>query len=229
MDAEYWQKAWQDDRIGFHQDTINKRLTRFWPELALPRDVPVFVPLCGKSTDMLWLHQQGHPILGVELSEKAVQAFFADNNLAYSRSSEDGYQRYTGIDAAAGIELWAGDFFALQPEHTEHCRAFYDRASLIAMNPDMRVGYASQLSRIVRPASQGLLLCIAYDESRMNGPPFSVSDNNVQDLFARNFAIKELAHYSGPERLGNLAKRGLETLDERVYLLDRTPRVLSHA
>lgn len=223
MEAEFWQKRWSEDRIGFHQEDVNKCLQRYWSALELPNSASVFVPLCGKSNDMLWLHQQGHRVFGVELSAKAVEAFFVENSLTYSRRQQDGFDIFTGEGAAQGIELWAGDFFTLTPAHLADCSAVYDRASLIAMNSDMRAAYATHLGQILKPSSKGLLLVISYDEARMTGPPFSVSDATVQTLLGNSFTIDELAHYSGPERLGNLAKRGLETLDERVYLLKRNP------
>lgn len=219
MEAAYWQNAWGENRIGFHQQKINKRLQQHWQDLNLPEKCSVFVPLCGKSQDMLWLHALGHPIVGVELSSKAIQEFFTENDLPYAHSKERHFEVFKGVDKADGITLLAGDFFKLAPAQLEHCRAFYDRASLIAMPPAMRADYATHMGRLMHSDARGLLLAIAYDQSRMKGPPFSVSDDNVHELLSLAFDISELACFSGPERLGNLAKRGLETLEERVYLL----------
>ena len=230
MEAKFWHQIWNEGKIGFHQSEINKRLIKFWPMVAgksagsesiAAAQSCVFVPLCGKSQDIYWLHQQGHQILGIDLSEKAVQAFFDDNQLACKRDEIDGFVRFTGTGDADGITLLAGDFFALQPSTTAHCSAFYDRAALVAMPEAMRAHYAEHLVTLVPTESHGLLLAIAYDQARMQGPPFSVSDENLRVLLRDGFDIHELAHFSGPERVGNLAKRGLETLDERVYLLSR--------
>ena len=221
MDAKYWQKAWSEDRTGFHQKNVNKRLIRYWPELRLAQGVTVFVPLCGKSSDMLWLHQNGYQVLGCELSDKAVRAFYDENQLDYIESKTAEFHRFTGVGKAAGLDVWAGDYFDLKSSDTAACCAFYDRASLIAMKPSMRADYARQLINLTRPDAQGLLLTIAYDESRMNGPPFSVPDADVHLLLGSNCTIEVAEHYSGSDRLGNLAKRGLETLEERVYLLKR--------
>ena len=179
------------------------------------------MPLCGKSLDMLWLHAQGFEVLGIELSVDAVKAFFSDNALTFEQTREGEFECFSGTGAANGLTLLAGDFFALTPEHTAKCCTFYDRASLIAMNPAMRADYAQHLVTLMPEASQGLLIAISYDQSAMQGPPFSVSDENVRHLLGDGFEITELAHYGGPERVGNLRDRGLETLDERVYLLMR--------
>ena len=102
--------------------------------------------------------------------------------------------------------------------------AVYDRASLIAMPPELRSDYARQLADLLPLGTRGLVIAIEYDPSRMDGPPFSVPDAEVRELLGANFELEALAHHSGPERLGNLAGRGLDTLDERVYGVTRTPR-----
>lgn len=221
MQAEYWHQKWADNKIGFHQERANKRLEHHWPELALDGDETVFVPLCGKSLDMLWLHRQGHSVLGVELSEKAAASFFSDNALPFEQRETDEFLVFSGTDEASGINILVGDFFALTPDHLAHCKALYDRASLIAMHQDMRSQYANHLAHTLSSDTRGLLLAISYDEGRMQGPPFSVPAENVRELLGSHFNIVELAHYGGPERLGNLADKGLETLDERVYVLTR--------
>jgi len=229
MEATYWQTAWNEDRIGFHQQNINKRLQQHWQDLRAPENCGVFVPLCGKTQDMLWLHAQGHSIIGVELSSKAIKDFFTENALPYQCSDDENFQVFTGTGPANGITLLAGDFFKLTPAILENCRAFYDRASLIAMPPAMRADYAAHMSTLLHRDARGLLLAITYDQSRMNGPPFSVPDDNVRELLGESFTISELAYFSGPERLGNLAKRGLETLEERVYLLSSHNESNNHA
>ncbi len=55
--------------------------SRFWSCLELTQGSRVFVPLCGKSQDMLWLAQQGHEVIGVELSPVAVAGLFRENGL----------------------------------------------------------------------------------------------------------------------------------------------------
>jgi thiopurine S-methyltransferase len=105
MEAEYWQSKWIENKIGFHQSEINKRLISYWPDIAA-NAVPgkVFVPLCGKSKDMLWLHQQGHSVVGVELSALAAEAFFTENNLSSQRDQIDGFEVFSGRGAAGNAD-----------------------------------------------------------------------------------------------------------------------------
>lgn len=222
MDTTFWNSRWSEGKIGFHQSEINKRLIYYWPQVVSD-DPPqqVFVPLCGKSLDMLWLHGQGHRVLGVELSARAADAFFTENNLCAKRESVGEFEVFTGTGPAAGLTLLVGDFFAMTAEQVSECRLFYDRASLIALPPAMRVDYARHLATLMPERSRGLLLSIAYNEAKMKGPPFSVPDTEVCELLQENFSLTQLAHFEGPRYVGNLAERGLETLEERVHLLIR--------
>ena len=46
------------------------------------------------------------------------------------------------------IRILLGDFFALEPRHLADIAGVYDRASLIALPPAMREGYALSLIHI---------------------------------------------------------------------------------
>src|SRR5690606_18756278 len=81
MEPDYWLHRWDEGRTGFHRDDVMPLLQRHWPALELPADAAVLVPLAGKTLDMHWLAARGHPVLGAELSERAVQAFFAEAGL----------------------------------------------------------------------------------------------------------------------------------------------------
>ena len=223
MDASYWHEKWAEDRIGFHQDRPNRRLVEHWPALDLAPGTPVFVPLAGKSLDMLWLHERGHPVLGVELSEKAVRAFFDENALAHECRPDGPFERFSGTGDATGIELLVGDFFALTADDLAGVGALYDRASLIAMDDGFRARYAAHLGAIVPSGTHGLLLAIDYDQTRMDGPPFAVPDAVARELLEPAFDVDELAHHRGHPRAGNLDGRGLDVLEERVYRLHRRP------
>jgi len=224
MEASYWHRAWDEDRTGFHQDRINKRLTELWPTLGIDPSATVFVPLCGKSSDMLWLRERGHPILGVELSEKAVAAFFEENALPHERTPTAQGVAYRATDDGPSLRLIAGDYFALSPAELAEVGALYDRASLVAMNDALRQRYAEQLGRLMPGGAAGMLLVIDYDTERMRGPPFAVPAATVHALLGEAFELDELQRYEGPERLGNLANRGLETLTEHVFALERRAR-----
>ena len=114
MTPEFWHQRWQRGEIGWHSDAVNRHLTEYWPRLGVPAGACVLVPLCGKSLDMLWLAGEGYVVVGVELSEQAVAAFFDENglNAAVTDLAPHPFRRWS-VDE---ITLLVGDFFDLSTE-----------------------------------------------------------------------------------------------------------------
>lgn len=217
MKADFWHQRWQRREIGWHAESFNRHLTEHWPRLRAPAGGRVLVPLCGKSLDMLWLAGEGHRVLGVELSEIAAAAFFGENGLTPSVEEVPPFRRYRVDD----LEVLAGDFFELTPALAEGVTAVYDRAALIALPPEMRPAYAARLSALLTPRVPSLLITLDYDQSRMQGPPFAVSADEVQALFAPAFDIESVADVDILEESPRFAERGLDRLREHVYRLRR--------
>ncbi len=211
MQPQHWLDRWEEGRIGFHQPQVNTHLTRFWPELA-PKG-PVFVPLCGKSLDMLWLRAQGHPVLGVELAPRAVEAFFSENRLQPEITEHGPFQRW----ACDGLVLLQGDFFDLQPQDLADVTAVYDRASLIALPPDMRRDYARHMQRILPPGAVTLLITMEYPAGEMQGPPFSVGEDEVRRLYQGAAKVEQLTDFDALAANPDLRQRGLSRMREQVY------------
>jgi thiopurine S-methyltransferase len=183
--------------------------------LGLARDACVLVPLCGKSLDMVWLAGEGHRVIGVEISPIAVEAFFRENALCPERTERPGF----GVWRQDAIELWQGDFFDLAPEDLAQVDAIYDRASLIAMPTDMREPYAAHLMRVVPSDTPILLVTLEYDQSEMAGPPFSVSESEVEALYRERYHVDRLHLHDALEKAPNFRRKGLTALTEKVYLL----------
>src|SRR3990167_7541551 len=116
---------------------------------------------------------------GVELAQKAVEDFVAEQGLTAEISEEGAFKVYR----AGAVELWCGDFFALTAEQLGDCQAFYDRAALIALPADLRVRYVTHLQAILPAGCRGLLITLDYQQSQMDGPPFAVTDAEVHELF----------------------------------------------
>lgn len=216
MDANFWLQRWQDNLTGFHQQEINPRLDAFWPQLQLTPGDQVFVPLCGKSLDMLWLREQ-YAVLGVELSPVAIEAFFSENGL----KPEHSRQGLFSVCETDRLTLLCGDFFDLQPEQLRRVRAVYDRASLIALPEDMRVRFVHHLTELLPPAVPMLLVTLDYDQAQMDGPPFSLEEQEVRDLFASRWSIQRLYEEDILAKEPRFRERGLSRMVEKVYLLNK--------
>lgn len=215
MKKDFWLERWERKETGFHQSEINPYLRQYWQELHFARDSEVFVPLCGKSSDMLWLRQQGHPVLGVELSAIAAQAFFEENGYTPHRIASGKFDRYE----ADSICILCGDFFDLREDDLAKVGAVYDRASLVALPPDMRERYVRHLASILTPGTQILLIAFDYPQQEMPGPPFAVSTDEVEALYRPYAEICQLAQLDVLAQNPRFQERGLSQLRENVFLL----------
>jgi thiopurine S-methyltransferase len=218
MQPEFWHERWRIGQIGFHQAGVDRSLERHWPALGVPPSGSrVFVPLCGKSLDLVWLREQGHVVVGVELSATALESFCLENGIPARRRRLANFDRYE----AQNIELYRGDFFALSREHTGTVAAVYDRAALISWAPELRPAYVAHLATLTPPEARMLLLTVEYAQAQMSGPPFAVDRDQVHDLYGANFAVEELSRECILGREERFRARGVTQLEEVCYRLIR--------
>jgi len=223
MDREFWQARWDEGRIGFHQDDINPYLQRHWPALKAPNEATVFVPLCGKSRDMLWLRDRGHTVIGVELVHRAVAAFFEENALPVDRRPHGPFTLWQ----SNGIRIYQGDFFDLSAGDLAGVGAVYDRASLIALPPPLRRRYGAHLRTLLPAGIDILLVTMDYPQVEMDGPPFAVSEREVEALYKDAFTIEHACSEDILDANPRFREQGLSSLIERVYVLRARPSTVS--
>ena len=83
----------------------------------------VFVPLCGKAVDMLWLAACGHRVYGVDLSGVAARDFFDRAGLPPDDDDggRDGHRtRWSAgvkrVHTSGNIAIVEGDLFSIRPD-----------------------------------------------------------------------------------------------------------------
>ncbi|WP_043530385.1 thiopurine S-methyltransferase [Litchfieldella xinjiangensis] len=204
-----WLARWREGRIGFHRDTPHPALSHHWPELGVPAGTKVLVPLCGKSLDMRWLAERGHPVLGLELSLEAIEQFTAEGGGEVLRFRQGDFE----VWRQGSIELWGGDFFHFHIEQAAEIGAFYDRAALIALPEATRQRYAFHLAQLIPPGARGLLISLVRAPGDDRGPPYSVDAREVIRLLGPNFELThledgELEENGWQESVWSLVRRG---------------------
>jgi thiopurine S-methyltransferase len=212
---EDWLQRWQQERLGFHLTKVNPLLMRYGPRI-LRKPGRVLVPLCGKSLDLLWLAQQGHEVLGVELAGEAVPALEAQSGCSFQRQ-----QPPQGLaEAVAGqLRVLTGDFFELSSEQAGEIDAVYDRAALVAVDPSRQGEYVRKLSELA-PQAPLLLVGLYYDSREMNGPPFSLPQERAFLLLQDRYRIELLEEEEVLAANEGLRRRGLTWLREYVLYLE---------
>lgn len=217
MEAEFWLGRWNKGQIGFHQQDVNASLRAHWADLGVPSAARVFVPLCGKSRDMLWLRAQGHEVVGVELSRIAARDFFSENGMTPDVRVQGKFERWS----AEGVSVLCGDLFDLAPADLEGAEAVYDRASLIALPRAMRERYAAAMRALLPPGARTLLVTLRYPDGQMEGPPFSVDEAEVRRLHADAWDVERLSSVDATASVPHLREKGASDVQEEAFRLRR--------
>ncbi len=214
MDAAFWHQKWQENQIGFHRDTVNAFLIKYVDRLALKPGDRLFLPLCGKTLDIAWLIAKGYRVVGIELHEPAVIALFEDLAVKPVITYFRDFKRYQ----YEGVCIFVGDLFDLTIQDLDgiHIDAVYDRAAMVALPAEMRSDYAQQI-RLISSTAPQLVITYAYDQTTINGPPFSVTNDELKVHYNQHYKMVLLAHCAVE---GGMKGRCPAT--ENVWLLQAT-------
>jgi thiopurine S-methyltransferase len=185
MDASFWHQRWERGEIAFHESEVNPFLVAHFEKLKLAKGCRVFLPLCGKTRDIAWLFGCGYRVAGAELSELAVNELFKELGLEPQISKVGKLVRYSAKD----IDIFVGDIFDVSADYLGPISAIYDRAALVALPSGIRERYTSHLINITGTAPQ-LLITYKYDQRLMDGPPFSVNENEVMRHYGAMYQLK---------------------------------------
>ncbi|XP_065180789.1 thiopurine S-methyltransferase-like [Sycon ciliatum] len=197
-----WNARWHDaERTTWHCAAVNEHLIKYYDRLleganAHRKQLNVFVPLCGKTVDMMWLKERGHHILGVELVRKALDDFVSENKLPSTVSSVkngDG-EELTLIKAGekSSISLFPSDLFNVDCVALGQVDAVWDRGSYVALEAEFRPRYADYMASVVKPGGRLLMETYDYVQAEHPGPPFSTPNDEIVAAFGSNFTVEFL-------------------------------------
>jgi thiopurine S-methyltransferase len=204
--TESWVERWREGRIGWHEPDGNRSLKKHWRATGRR----VLVPLCGKTPDLTWLARFGNEVVGIELAEVAVEAFFAEQDLAYDvvRGAQS---VYTARELP--ITIYCGDFFDIDGLE---CDAHFDRGALVAMPAHLRPRYAAHVNSLLLPGAERLVITVEYDQAVTAGPPFAVGEDELLSYWRslRRVDAYEDIHRGPPK----FREAGLDSMMESVWM-----------
>ena len=188
MEASYWQQKWEKNEIAFHQPEANPLLVKYFNELSLEKNSRVFLPLCGKTLDISWLLFNGYRVVGAELSKTAIEQLFTELDVEPKISAVGEMAHYS----AKNIDIFVGNIFDLSSNMLGKVDAVYDRAALVALPEKTRSCYTTHLIEITGKVPQ-LLICYEYNQNLMEGPPFSINKEELNQHYKDKYALTLLA------------------------------------
>ena len=220
VDNQHWLDRWEQNRIGFHESEVNPLLVNYLPHFNLQPGDAIFLPLCGKSVDIIWLADQGYQVTGIELSQLAIESFFEEQQRSYQLFESDRFILYQSDN----ISLLQGDFYDLRPADLPDYSLVYDRASLIAFEAHHRPDYCSHLKSLMPQQAEMLLITLHYDQQKMQGPPFGVSDEEVRTAYQPDYDVAVLQQNEILDERPRWRSLGLDFLTETVFALTPAAR-----
>jgi len=194
MKSDFWHELWEKNDIGFHQDEVSPLVKNNFDKLPLAeKQNRIFIPLCGKTLVMPWLLSQGCQVVGVELSELAIEQLFAELGITPKVKVVGELKHYH----AENLDLYVGDVFDLTAEILGEVDAIFDRGALEALSEDLRQRYSRHLSEITKKAPQLLIAC-EYNQALMEGPPFSISAEGLAELYKGVYEFQRIERSETP-------------------------------
>lgn len=162
-DLGYWSTRWAEQRIGWHQNQVDKYLIKYYSQItgkALPSG-PLspeskefvenskktwFVPLCGKTLDLPFLLSLGYSVFGVEGVRQAIDALDKENNLGLVLDEKNS----TFVGVGGRLRIYFGDLFQCPLNELGPFDFVWDRGSLIAILYEFRPGYKKMLQTALK-------------------------------------------------------------------------------
>jgi thiopurine S-methyltransferase len=213
MDNSFWHKCWERNTLGFHQSDVHPLLSSYFNKLTLPTDQHVFVPLCGKTLDMVYL-ARFMKVTGSELSEIACRDFFIEHNIAYQQQTLGDFEHFF----CPQLSLLQGDFFKLSAKAIDSIDWIYDRAALIALPPAIQQQYVEHLKTFFSAQTRLFLVTVEFPKMQLNGPPFAVTETDVKSLFA-GFKVEYISTNKIKDKQFAQRKFEVDYLIEKLYVI----------
>tara|TARA_R100001143_G_C3361215_1_gene136163 strand:+ start:17537 stop:18208 length:672 start_codon:yes stop_codon:yes gene_type:complete len=215
MELSYWLSRWNKGNTGFHMENGYPGLSIHWPSLPIRQNPVVLIPLAGKSVDIQWIADRARKVICVEISDVAIKQFYNQHEMEYTTT------RFASFDIyhSQNIEFWCGDFMKLPQKKMGDVDLIYDKASIVALPKNMRQSYSNKIISLSSAYTKILMHLLSYNQSEMNGPPFSVDPDEIKQMFSEIFDIQILQKNS--LKIQNFEKflnRGLKS-DLIEYLL----------
>jgi thiopurine S-methyltransferase len=179
---------------------------------------------------MAYLTSFSREVVGVEGVRLALEEFAQEHpelevvGPTSDETTTDGFERYRG----QGVTLLKGDYFNLDSTKTEgKFGLIYDRASMVAIEPNLREAYVDILGDLLGPGGKVLLVVLerkGTEEAMKLGPPYSIPDSTVREIFGNRDWVESIQLLEQSDQLQRKPEDkerypDLDHLFENVYVV----------
>ena len=220
---QLWDMLYQKGKDNWTKEAVDQELLKFRSTLTDGKtDLDIFVPMCGKSTVMLSLAEEGHRIVGIEWSKVAVEQFFEENNLEYTTQlcsiGGTDIPMYKAKEKA--VTIYCGDFFAFKQHKLGPFDCVLDHGSLGSFDVQVepRTTYAEIINSFTKPGGRMLLSIFDYEQAEHPTMPFAVTEVEVGVLYEKSFELQLLQEFDS-KKMRDVFKSSEQTFFSASCLL----------
>ncbi|KAK7495850.1 hypothetical protein BaRGS_00012840 [Batillaria attramentaria] len=218
MQPDDWVTEWNDGKIGFHKTCIHPLLEKNLDKMIDGREnIKIFFPLCGKALDMKWLADKGHTVVGVEAAQQGIEEFFTEQGVTYTTEDAPACNGKLFQSEDTKLRIYCCDFYSFSRDVEGQFDGVWDRGALVAINRQDHRKYTGIIKTLMAPGCRQLLSTVIYDETKYNGPPHYVSDEQVRKLYGDTCSVEQLCEEDAFEE--EHKEWNLSALSERIYLI----------
>ena len=199
---ETWNWIYERDKDKWTTPIISNVAAKAFAEMTEGKtDFDVFVPMCGRSPDVLWLAEQGHRVTGIEWSERAVKRLLQDGNLDYNREACcAGIPKDVSVYRAlkAPITIYCGDFFSFRDSTVAKLNMMFDciwdhgSVGSIPREKSQLTDYVDICYSFLKPKGKILLSAFDYEHREHPAIPFACTEQEIQVMYSNRFDIQRV-------------------------------------
>ena len=222
-DLDFWsQTFWSTGNLPWHIKNTNEFLVRHLDSLTKEGETPtVLVPLCGKTADLVYLRDKGFKVIGVEGNRQPIEYFKMESGLRLKEGVLNGVIFHETEDHK--LTIFQTDFLFMNiPSLEGTIDCVWDRAALNAISIHQRKDYITTVKKLLKATSfRYLLSAYEYDVDKGDGPPYSLPQEDVQQLLANFAGITKLEEKGIEINDGPMTKFVDEevTVNEVIYVV----------
>lgn len=212
---DHWLDAWNRGLTPWSDPGINQYLRDNLAKLRLTTGCTILVPMCGDSADMVWLAEQGHNVVGIDISHLAIESFFSQATIAYNKIGNV----YTSKNTPLNITIINENIFNTELLSTFSFDAIYDKGALVTVPHKHKPKYILRMHKLA-PRAKILLITAYYRQAPGYGaPPFLESVESVQSLYREHYSFSLLEHKIGNDNQEKAKAQTSESQEHIVALL----------
>jgi methyl halide transferase len=166
-----WEAAYQRRETPWEKGSPHPALVDFLVENG-PLSGEIFVPGCGSGHDVRALSTADNHVVGVDLAPFAITKAKVRRRIAHE-------------------EYFLADLFDLPAKFDGQFDWVFEHTCFCAIDPARRAEYVRTIVRLLKPEGRLLAIFFINPDHDEEGPPYRVSREELEGLFARYFVLKQ--------------------------------------